>query len=88
MASLSARRKLGFALLGIGLLTIVVSVVAVLEVANGPGAGPRSFAARRGYDQVKVDMHRSFPWGLLGGVAGLALAWTGTRLAKPAETSA
>lgn len=83
-----ARRRLGIALIALGLLTIVVSVVVVLEVANGPGAGPRSFAARRGYDQVKADIHRSFPYGLLAGLAGLGLAMVGSRLAKSAEPRA
>lgn len=79
---------MGIALIVFGILTIVVSVVVVLEIANGPGAGPRSFAARRGYDQVKIDMQRSFPYGLLAGLAGLGLAMVGSRLAKSAEPSA
>lgn len=82
MNSTPARRRLGIALVVAGLLTIVVSVLVVLEIANGPGTGPKSFAARRSYDQVKVDVHRSFPYAFLAGLAGLGLAIGGARLAR------
>jgi len=77
-----SRRRLGIALVVLGLLTIVVSVLAVCEIANGPGTGPKSFAESRGYDQTKVDLQRSFPYGLLGGLAGLGITMFGARLAK------
>jgi len=77
-----ARHRLGIALIVFGLLTIVVSVLAVCEVANGPGTGPKSFAESRGYNQTKIDLQRSFPYGLLGGLAGLGITMFGARLAK------
>lgn len=76
------RRRVGIALLALGLATIVASVIAVLEIANGPGSGPKTFAERRGYDQVKVDVQRSFPLAFLFGVGGLGLAMLGARLAR------
>jgi ABC-type Fe3+ transport system permease subunit len=76
------RRRLGIALVVLGLVTIVAAVVAVLEIANGPGTGPKSFAARRGYDQVKVEVQRSFPLAFLAGLGGLALTMAGARLVR------
>lgn len=81
------RRKVGLALVSIGLVIIVGAVIAVLEVANGPGTGPKAFAERRSYDQVKVEVHRSFPLAFAVGVAGLGLAMLGARLARREETS-
>ena len=78
----SRRRRIGIALIVCGLLTIVVAVVTVLEIANGPGTGPKSFAERRSYDQVKVDVQRSFPLAFLVGLGGLGLALLGSRLAR------
>jgi hypothetical protein len=78
----TARHRLGLALIVLGLLTIIVSVLAVCEVANGPGTGPKSFAESRGYNQTKVDLQRSFPYGFLGGLVGLGLTMFGARLAK------
>lgn len=80
MAPADRRRRLGIALLAGGLVTIVVAVIVVLEVANGPGAGPRAFAERRSYDQVKVAVHQSYPLAFVAALGGLALAWAGTRM--------
>ncbi len=80
-----ARRKVGIALVVFGLVTIFVSVITVLEIANGPGTGPKSFATRRSYDQVKADVQRSFPYGFLAGVIGLGITMWGARLAKRDE---
>jgi hypothetical protein len=77
--------RLAYGLIATGLLVIVVAVLFVLETANGPGAGPRSFAQRRGYDQVKVEVHRVFPFALLGALGGLALALYGGRLLRSSE---
>lgn len=77
-----SRRRLGIALVVLGLVTVVGSVLVVLEIANGPGTGPKAFAQRRGYDQVKADVQRSFPIALLVGVGGLGLAMAGARLAR------
>ena len=77
-----SRRRIGIALVVLGLVTIVGAVLVVLEIANGPGTGPKAFAQRRSYDQVKVDVQRSFPIALLVGVGGLGLAMAGARLAR------
>ena len=74
------RRALGIALVVIGLAVIVVSVITVLEVANGPGTGPKSFAERRSYDQVKEAVHRVFPLAFVAGLGGLGLAMLGARV--------
>jgi hypothetical protein len=66
----------------VGLVTIVAAVLFVVETANGPGTGPKAFAARRSYDQVKVEVHRTYPYALVAGVLGLALTITGARLAQ------
>ncbi len=81
-------RQTGYALIAIGVLTIVAAVVWVLEVANGPGTGPKSFAARRGYDQVKESVHETFPYAFAVGLAGLALALFGGRLAQRSDERA
>lgn len=81
-------RRWGIALVALGLLVIVAAVITVLEVANGPGLGPRSFAERRSYDQVKVEVHRVFPAAFLAGLGGLALALLGGRLLRRAESAA
>ena len=79
------RRRLGFGLIALGLVTIVVAVIYVLEVANGPGTGPKTFAARRSYNQVKVAVHESFPVALAVGLGGLGVALLGGRLVRLAE---
>src|SRR5262245_53717412 len=86
--SSGTRRRLGIALVVLGLVTIVSSVLVVLEIANGPGTGPKSFAQRRSYDQVKVDVQRSFPIAFLVGVGGLGLTMAGARLARRDEVQA
>ena len=73
-------KRLGAILIGLGLATIVGAVIWVLEVANGPGTGPKSFAERRSYYQVKVAVHQSFPLGFTVGIAGLGLAMLGARM--------
>ena len=66
---------------------IVGAVLWVLEVANGPGTGPKTFAERRSYDQVKVALHGSFPLGFAVAMAGLGLALLGGRLRRAAGGS-
>ncbi|HEX6883119.1 MAG TPA: hypothetical protein VF530_07035 [Planctomycetota bacterium] len=75
-----SRRRLGLSLLIGGILTIVVAVLFVLESANGPGTGPKTFAQRRSYDQVKVEVHRTYPLALIAALAGLGLAMAGARV--------
>ena len=74
-----ASKQLGIGLVALGLLVILVTVIWVLEVANGPGQ-PRTFAERRSYNQTKVAIHEVFPQAMAIALAGLGLAWTGTRL--------
>jgi hypothetical protein len=72
--------RAGVALLATGLLVILIAVLYVLEVANGPGSGPKRFEDRRSYDQVKVAVHSSFPLGFSVAMGGLALAIAGNHL--------
>ncbi len=75
-----SRNRLGAALIVLGLIGIVWGVLHVLEAANGPGAGPRAFAGRRSYNQVKESVHASFLGGVLRAGAGGILIYLGTRL--------
>ena len=68
--------------MGAGLVTILVAVIYVLEEANGPGTGPKTFAQRRSYNQVKESMHQTFPLAFVVGVGGLGLMMLGTRMAR------
>ena len=79
------RRRLAIALIVLGLLGIVTGVVYVLEAANGPGTGPKTFAQRRSYNQVKEAVHATFPLGLVGALAGLGMVMVGKRLLEPAD---
>ena len=83
--SARARRRLGTALVVLGLAVILGAVLYVLEVANGPGTGPKTFATRRSYDQVKVSLRESFPLGFAVGIGGLGLAMLGSRLRRTGE---
>ena len=80
-----AKRRAGQVLIGIGLATILVAVLYVLEMANGPGSGPKAFAQRRGYDQVKESVHQTFPLAFAIGVGGLGLTMLGTRMIRTAR---
>jgi len=79
----TARRRLGHALIVLGIVVILVAVLYVLEVANGPGTGPKDFAHRRSYDMVKESIHDVFPIAFLVGLGGLGVALLGGRLTKP-----
>ena len=76
------RRVLGRVLIGAGILVIVVDVLWMVDAADGPGTGPKTFAERRSYDQVKEVMHQVYPIGFVIGLAGLGLAIWGGRLAR------
>ena len=80
------RRKLGIALIVVGLLTIVGAVLAVCQSAEGPG-WHTTFAQRRTYDQVKVAVHKSFPLAFVVGLLGLGLAMLGSRISKRRDAS-
>lgn len=77
----SARRRLGTLLVVLGLVTIVVSVLHVANAVQG-NRPRRAFAERVGYDEAKQSLHRSFPAAFATGLAGLALAFLGTRLRR------
>lgn len=79
------RRRLGQLLVAAGVVTIVASVLWVLEVANGPGTGPKTFAQRRSYDMVKDSVHEVFPLAFGVGLAGLGLALVGGRVLRSAR---
>ena len=81
------QRKLGRGLIIFGLVVIVVSVIYVLEVANGPGTGPKTFAQRRSYNQVKEAVHSSYPKAFLAALSGLGLSMLGSRLSRTPDTS-
>jgi hypothetical protein len=76
------RRILGSTLIGLGIVTVLVAVIWVLEVANGPGTGPKTFAERRGYDRVKESVHETFPVAFTVGLGGLGLALLGGHLLR------
>lgn len=83
-----SRRRGGRLLIALGLAVIVGAVLYVLEAANGPGLGPRSFAERRSYDQVKVEVHRTFPAAFAVGLVGLGLTLLGGRWLRREEPPA
>lgn len=76
------RRRLGTLLVVLGLLGIVWGVAHVLGAVGAPQE--RDFAHRQTYDEVKPLVHGALFGGLLRGLAGLALAWVGLRLRRPA----
>lgn len=80
------RSRLGLALLVLGLVAIVVGVLWILEAANGPGTGPKVFAQRRSYDQVKTAIHAALPVGAAISIGGLGLAMLGKRLMDRANS--
>ena len=56
-------------------------MIYVLEEANGPGTGPKTFATRRSYDTVKESVHETFPTAFGVALIGLAISYAGTRVA-------
>jgi hypothetical protein len=74
------RRRLGTALLVLGLLGILWGVAHVLIAVGGPEQP--GFAHRPTYDEVKPIVHGSMFGGLLRGLSGLALAIVGARLRR------
>ena len=76
------RRVLATALIVLGAGLVLWSVLAVSSAGFGSRPTP-SFAQRRGYDQVKRDVHAVFPMALLRALAGLALITGGARLRRP-----
>lgn len=80
----SARRALSTALMVLGAVLVLWSVLALSSA--GFGSRPTaSFAQRRGYDQVKREVHAAFPMALVRALAGLALIAGGNRLRRAAD---
>jgi hypothetical protein len=84
-ASSPGRRRraiLGLVLVAVGLAGLLWGVLQITSA--GFGTQPTaSFAERRGYDQVKRDVHEVFPFALLRSLAGLVLLLGGLRLLQP-----
>ena len=80
-----SQRQRGIALIVVGVLIIIGSVLYVLEVANGPGSGPKTFAERRSYNQVKQAVHGAFPLSLTVALGGLGLCILGSRWMQRSE---
>lgn len=78
------RRRAGVALIAVGLVCILWGVFHVLNATSQTG---RTFAERRGYNEVKATIHERFPGALLRALAGLALAVTGNRLLRRESSS-
>jgi len=83
-----SRRKLARAMMVFGLVVIVAAVLYVLEEANGPGTGPKTFAQRRSYNQVKESVHATYPLALLIALTGLGITMVGARMQRAPEPAA
>jgi hypothetical protein len=81
------RTKLGRVFVVSGLVTIFVSVIFVLEAANGPGTGPKTFSQRRSYNQVKESLHSTFPIAFLVSMGGLGLIMAGVRMTRAEDST-
>lgn len=81
------RTKLGRVFVVSGLVIIFVSVIYVLEAANGPGSGPKTFSQRRSYNQVKESLHSTFPIAFLVSMGGLGLIMAGTRMTRTEDSN-
>lgn len=74
-------RRLGWCLVGAGLVLIVWT--ALLLASAGYGSTPvHRFAERRSYNMVKTGVRAAFPRALAQGAAGLALLLVGGRLLR------
>lgn len=81
LAPRRVRRILGALLMALGAMALLWSVLQLSSA--GFGTRPTaSFAQRRGYDQVKREVHEVFPEALLRALVGLALAGGGRLLLK------
>lgn len=76
------RRRLGTALVVLGLAGILWGVAHVLGAVGGPEQ--RDFAHRQTYDEVKPKVQGAMLGGLLRGLAGVGLAIAGARLRRSA----
>jgi len=83
-----SRRGLGRVMVGLGLVVIVAAVIYVLESANGPGTGPKTFAQRRSYNQVKESVHATYPLAFLVALTGLGITMVGARMQRDPESAA
>jgi hypothetical protein len=76
------KRRLGQALIVLGLLGILLGVLHVLNAADGAGPSAKRFEDRRSYNQVKRDLHAALFGGCLRAGIGFSLAVVGARLAR------
>jgi len=65
--------------MAVGLAGVLWGVFHVLGATSQAG---RTFAERRGYNEVKMAVHERFPGALLRAFGGLALAIVGHRVAQ------
>jgi hypothetical protein len=81
-----SKKRLGAALIAIGIAGILWGVFHVLAATQPPPGAP---LRRQTYDEVKPRVHRSFAGGLVRALAGLGVALIGGRVLRGAtETSA
>ena len=73
-------RRVAISLMAVGGVAILFGVFYVLEAGNGPGTGPKTFAQRRSYNQVKEAVHESFPLGMSVALLGLGAVVLGKRM--------
>ena len=72
-------RRAATVVMGLGFALILSGVFYLLAASNGPGRAPRTFAERRSYNLVKVDLHRAMPVGFSLGFGGLLVVIAGKR---------
>jgi hypothetical protein len=75
------RRRLGAALIALGLVGIAWGALYIADAADGERA-PTTFAQRVSYNQAKERIHRSFAGGFTRGLTGLLLCIVGSRLRR------
>ena len=77
------RKRLGAALIALGILGILWGVFHVLAATQPPPGAPMR---RQTYDEVKPRIHQSFAGGLVRALAGLGVALVGGRVLRSAES--
>jgi hypothetical protein len=75
------RRRLGAALIALGLAGIAWGALDLADAAQG-GRTRRTFAERVSYDQAKVRIHESLPGAFARGLTGFLLCVAGSWLRR------